>query len=79
MMFENLTENLGRIFDQLTKRGVLRESDVDMALREVRVALLDADVALSVVKELVSRVRERAVGADGGHCGGPHGGGGEAA
>ena len=63
-MFENLTVNFGRIFDQLTKRGVLRESDIDEALREVRVALLDADVALLVVKDLVSRVRKRAVGAE---------------
>ena len=63
-MFASLTENLSGIFDQLTKRGALKEADVDVALREVRVALLDADVALSVVKDFISKVRERAVGAD---------------
>ena len=63
-MFASLTENLSDIFDQLTKRGALKEADVDVALREVRVALLDADVALSVVKDFISIVRERAVGAD---------------
>ena len=63
-MFEKLTENLSNIFDQLTKRGALKESDVDEALREVRVALLDADVALPVTKDFISKVRERAVGAE---------------
>jgi signal recognition particle subunit SRP54 len=61
-MFESLTERLGGIFDRLTKRGALSESDVTAALREVRVALLEADVALPVVKEFVDKVRERAVG-----------------
>jgi signal recognition particle subunit SRP54 len=61
-MFESLTERLGGIFDRLTKRGALSESDVGEALREVRVALLEADVALPVVKEFIDKVRERAVG-----------------
>jgi len=61
-MFESLTERLGGIFDRLTKRGALSEADVGEALREVRVALLEADVALPVVKEFIDKVRERAVG-----------------
>ncbi len=61
-MFEALTERLGGVFDKLTGRGALSESDVDAALREVRVALLEADVALPVVKDFMSRVRTEAVG-----------------
>jgi len=61
-MFESLTERLGGIFDRLTKRGALSESDVGEALREVRVALLEADVALPVVKDFIDKVRTRAVG-----------------
>ena len=61
-MFENLTDKLGNVFKGLTKRGSLSESDVDLALQEVRLALLEADVALSVVKEFISKVRERAIG-----------------
>ncbi|MBO9309538.1 MAG: signal recognition particle protein [Chloroflexi bacterium] len=63
-MFESLTNKLQEIFDRLGKRGVLTESDVDAALREVRLALLEADVALPVVKDFIKRVRERAVGAE---------------
>ena len=61
-MFESLTGRLGDIFDRLTKRGALSEEDVGEALREVRVALLEADVALPVVKDFIDKVRERAVG-----------------
>ena len=61
-MFEGLSTRLGDIFDRLRRRGALSESDVDAALREVRVALLEADVALPVVKELVAAVRDKAVG-----------------
>ena len=61
-MFETLTTRLGAIFEQLTRRGALGEADVDAALREVRVALLEADVSLPVVKDFLDRVRERAVG-----------------
>lgn len=61
-MFESLSERLGGIFDGLRKRGALKEADVEAALREVRVALLEADVALSVVKDFIERVKERAVG-----------------
>ncbi len=61
-MFESLTNRLGDIFDRLTKRGALSEDDVGAALREVRVALLEADVALPVVKDFIDKVKERAVG-----------------
>jgi signal recognition particle subunit SRP54 len=61
-MFEALTERLGGVFDKLTGRGALSEADVDAALREVRVALLEADVALPVVKEFIAKVRVGAVG-----------------
>lgn len=63
-MFDSLTDRLGGIFDKLKKRGALKEADVDEALREVRVALLEADVALSVVKDFIEAVREKAVGQD---------------
>jgi len=61
-LFEGLGGKLSAIFDRLTKRGALSESDVGEALREVRVALLEADVALPVVKDFVEKVRVRAVG-----------------
>jgi signal recognition particle subunit SRP54 len=61
-MFEALSNRLNGVFDRLRRRGALSESDVSDALREVRVALLEADVALPVVKDLVAKVRERAVG-----------------
>jgi signal recognition particle subunit SRP54 len=63
-MFENLQDRLQGVFDQLNKRGRLSEADVDKALREVRLALLEADVNFKVVKEFIGRVRERAVGAE---------------
>jgi signal recognition particle subunit SRP54 len=63
-VFESLSEKLGGILDRLTKRGALSEADVDAALREVRRALLEADVALDVARAFVDRVRERAVGFD---------------
>lgn len=61
-MFESLSSRLGAVFEKLTGRGALSEADVAEALREVRVALLEADVALSVVKEFIGRVKARAVG-----------------
>jgi signal recognition particle subunit SRP54 len=61
-MFDSLGNRLTDIFSQLTRKGALREGDVDAALREVRVALLEADVALPVVKDFLARVREQAVG-----------------
>jgi signal recognition particle subunit SRP54 len=63
-MFENLQNKLSAVFDRLAARGKLSEQDVDVALREVRLALLEADVNYKVVKDLVGRVRERAVGAE---------------
>ncbi len=61
-MFDSLSGRLGDIFERLTKRGALGESDVETALREVRVALLEADVALPVVKDFIDKVKARAVG-----------------
>jgi len=61
-MFENLSERLSGVFDKLTKQGALSEDDVKTALREVRVALLEADVSLSVAREFVNKVQERATG-----------------
>ena len=61
-MFETLQDRLGGIFDKLTGRGALSEADVDTAMREVRRALIEADVALEVVREFVGKVKERAVG-----------------
>jgi signal recognition particle subunit SRP54 len=63
-MFDALSERLTGVFDTLTGRGALSEKDVDAALREIRVALLEADVALPAVKDFVRRVREKAVGED---------------
>ena len=63
-MFETLTEKLNGVFRTLTGKGRLTEKDVDEALRQVRLALLEADVNFKVARELVNRVRERAVGSD---------------
>lgn len=63
-MFDNLSARLQTVFSKLTGKGVLSEADVDAAMREVRMALLEADVNFKTVKEFVARVRERAVGAD---------------
>lgn len=62
-MFENLQERLGAILNGLTGRGALSEADVSAALREIRRALIEADVALDVVRSFTDRVREKAVGA----------------
>jgi signal recognition particle subunit SRP54 len=63
-LFESLSDRLSGIFDKITGRGALSAADVDAALREVRRALLEADVALDVVKSFVDKVRARAVGAE---------------
>ncbi len=63
-MFDSLSDRLRRTLGNLTGRGRVSEADVDAAMREVRLALLEADVNFKVVKEFVARVRERAVGAD---------------
>ena len=61
-MFENLSERLGSVFDRLTKQGALSEDDVTTALREVRVALLEADVSLPVARDFVRAVQAKATG-----------------
>ncbi len=61
-MFDSLSDRLSGIFDGLTRRGALKESDVSAAMREVRIALLEADVALPVVKDFIKKVTEKAVG-----------------
>ena len=61
-MFDALTERLSGVFDRLGGRGVLSEKDVDEALREVRVALLEADVALPVARDFIAKAKERASG-----------------
>ncbi len=62
-MFDALSDRLSGVFDRLRRRGALSEADVTEALREVRLALLDADVALEVVRDFIAKVREGAVGA----------------
>ncbi|RMF76930.1 MAG: signal recognition particle protein [Chloroflexi bacterium] len=63
-MFESLSNRLQDTFDRLGRSGTLNEKDVDAAMREVRMALLEADVSLPIVKDFVKRVKERAVGAE---------------
>ncbi len=61
-MFESLTDKLTEAFAKITSRGVLSEADIDSALREIRLALLEADVSLSVVKDFIAHVKEQALG-----------------
>src|SRR5690242_11062246 len=61
-MFDALSERLGEVFDRLSGRGVLSTKDVDEAMTEVRKALIDADVALPVVREFVAHAKEKAIG-----------------
>ena len=61
-MFENLSDRLGGVFDKLTKQGALSDADVATALREVRVALLEADVSLPVARDFVKAVQDKATG-----------------
>ena len=63
-MFDNLSDRLGRIFKNITGRGTLSEADVNATLREIRRALIEADVSLEVVRAFVEQVRERATGAE---------------
>ena len=61
-MFNTLSKNLTNILEKLTKKGIVTESDVNNTLREVRISLLDADVALEVVKDLIEKIRVKATG-----------------
>jgi len=61
-LFESLTNKLGSVFDNLKRRGVINEADVEKAMREIRMALLEADVALPVAKEFIEKVKAEAVG-----------------
>ena len=61
-MFENLSDRLEAVYKKLKGRGVLKEGDVDEALREIRVALIEADVSLPVLKGFLEQVREKAIG-----------------
>lgn len=63
-MFDGLTNKLGNVFDRLRGQGVLTETDIQAAMREIRVALLEADVALPVVKDFIAKATERALGHD---------------
>lgn len=63
-MFEALSEKLEQIFKKLRSKGILKEEDVDLALKEVRIALLEADVNFKVVKDFIQHVRERSIGKD---------------
>ncbi len=63
-MFSNLSNKLGEVFTKLKKRGALTEADIDAAMREVRIALLEADVALPVVKEFTASLKAKAVGTE---------------
>ena len=63
-MFENLTDKLQRAFKTLRGQGTLSEENMDEALKEIRVAMLEADVNLNVVKELIEHIRAKAVGSE---------------
>ena len=63
-MFENLSDKLNSVFQNLRRRGKLSEADVEAAMREVRLALLEADVNYGVVKSFTARVKQRAIGAE---------------
>ena len=62
MAFENLTDRLSNVFSNLGRKGKLSEDDVNQALREVRMALLEADVNFKLVKEFIAKVKEKAIG-----------------
>ena len=61
-MFEALGDKLTAVFNKMTSRGVLSEDDINTAMREIRLALLEADVALPVVKDFIAHVKEQALG-----------------
>ena len=61
-MFAGLSEKLNAVFDKLTHRGILTEAAVDETMREIKIALIEADVSLPVIKNFISSVREKAIG-----------------
>ena len=61
-MFESLSNNLSKVIDKITSRGMLTESDIDNAMREIRIALLEADVSLNVVRQFITKVKEQSKG-----------------
>ena len=61
-MFDNITNSLSKVFDTLAGKKILNEGHIDTAMREVRIALLEADVSLEIAKEFIKKVREKAVG-----------------
>lgn len=61
-MFNKLSENISGVFSRLSGKGIIREDDVNLAMREIRLALLDADVSLEVTKDFIAKVREKALG-----------------
>ena len=61
-MFGKLTDNISSVFNKLRGKGVLSEADIDSAMREIRIALLEADVALSVAKDFINNVKQKALG-----------------
>jgi signal recognition particle subunit SRP54 len=63
-MFESLSDKLQNVFKKISSKGIVREADVDLALKEVRMALLEADVNFAVVKNFITRIRERAIGVE---------------
>ena len=63
-MFSNLGTNLTKIFDKLRGKGVLSEDDINSAMREIRISLLEADVSLEVIKEFINIIKEKALGAE---------------
>jgi len=63
-MFSSLGQNLGKIFDKLRGRGFLSEADIDVSMREIRMALLEADVAVPTIRYLIERIKEKAIGAE---------------
>lgn len=63
-MFSSLSQNLGKIFDKLRGRGLLTEADIDVSMREIRLALLEADVAVPTIKHLIERIKEKAIGSE---------------
>src|SRR5579872_6714492 len=63
-MFDSLSDRLTEIFAGLRSKGTLTERDVDQAMREIRMSLLEADVNFKVVKEFIARIKERAIGAE---------------